>query len=204
MTLLISFLATIIGAFIGVYLKEVFSDIFYRKRRMREAKSSMIRNVVKFFKHMKNHANHYNGAEIHRHRLNWLRIRRKSPDLPQTMIDSLNADIDGLFEYGKGLAEKDEKIYITLVEIEAEITSLSVECSHYLEKHQYSQLKKSLDEMFLCAQTENIKVKGYESLGYHELLAFQDDGYIKQLRLIDNELDLNQKKYEALINEILS
>ncbi len=53
-TALITFFTTIAGAFIGVFLKEFFADEFIAKRRKRELKTTIVKNLVKYFTLSKN------------------------------------------------------------------------------------------------------------------------------------------------------
>jgi len=202
---LLTFLTTIAGAFIGVYLKEFFADTYFGKRRKRELKFTIVKNVVKYFTLSKKFADVYNNNKLHQHRLKLLADFRNNFDEPSRLkISIIDEKIERLFTYGKELDTKSHEMYLMLMDFQAEIMAALVESEKYLPKHVYRQLDSTISKMFSEEQNNRIHVTGIIQQDYDELMSYQQNQYSKDLYAVVKQLGKDQSTFLQQIREIFT
>jgi hypothetical protein len=151
-----AFIAALVGSFFGAYFKERLADWFSHKKRQREIRTALIKNIVKYLGFVKELTSINNACEYH------ITFARKMNDhLKQiTGTEKLESEKqrDDIINLINRLNDRSSEVYSKVLEIEFDIVSISMEASHYFKRHQYLPLNKTVKELRTYANSLDTKV----------------------------------------------
>ncbi len=200
--LALNFVTTSLAALFAIYLKEAFGFSFGNKRKKRELKFSIIKNVIKFYALSKKHAAMHNNWRLHEKRKNALIELRDSGSRVDDR-DAMNKGINDIFNFMLGLEKSANELYVALAELEGTITSEALESREYFSREQGKQLKRTILKMFSPEEIGKFELKAYDNFNHDQIEVYRKKEYVSQLGIILKDIDNQQSLQTDHIDEVL-
>lgn len=195
---IVAFAAALLGSFFGALFKEQLTDRFYKKKRKREVRAQIMREIVLFFNHLVKQVGLANLIRVMDRQREMLHIMRTQTADSKGQEQNLNEQ-KRIVEFHNRLVEQDDELYDKVSDKEANIQSLIIEASHYISEAKHQQLKKIMDEVRLSRMKSQMHVEMYDGPDYAKIIAFRT----KELQpLIDVMKKHKIEKMEELIDRV--
>jgi hypothetical protein len=195
-----SLVAAFGGSFFGALFKEQLSDRFYKRKRRREIRASVSKEVVIFIHTLMQQVQIKNFAEtlvLQRQILDQDRAQINDPTESEKYVHEVK-EIIALINIE---AERDEKLFHRVTEVQGSIHSLVIEATHYIKKRNAIKLRILLKEIQSERHTKNMMLKLYDGDKLNEIISFRNNSLPK---LVQQLIAQKQQKIDYYIDSINS
>jgi hypothetical protein len=171
-------IGAILGTFFAAWFKEAFSDMFYVRKRKREIRASVAKDVVTFFYALLQEVDITNLVEILQRQKKLLGLLRdEAIEDPSRMEYPPQAYIDEMIrinELSNGEVDRANKVHGEVSLIEGNIYALLMEAAQYFGKRKKILIKIFLKKLREQRFTSKMVVQMYEGVDLRELREFRE------------------------------
>jgi hypothetical protein len=198
--ILSALIAAFLGSLFGALFKEQLSDRFYKRKRKREIRASVSKEIITFIYILIQQVQIKNFAETLRIQKRILHNDREKVDDPQEH-EKYTKEMFRVVDLMNEEAERDERLSLRVTETQANVHSLIVEATHYIKKINVGPLMSLLKEIQSERHSRKMLGELYQGDYLPELIAFRENELPK---LVQQLILKKEERIEYYITSIHS
>lgn len=188
-----------------MYVKEIISDRFNRKRKRHEIKTHYVKNLVQLFGVVKELIFFEDSAEYHSKAMEKIKdaLRASTDNIER---DNFKHDFDQTLGILDKFGQEYSKLYAKRLEFEANLVSLSMDAFEHASRNNDRSLLDTTSEIraYITELGKKRPARQFDNLSLEEYTYYRVQRYKEEIEKMIEDIDSKCRHYENRVNMLLS